>query len=169
MSSLVLVHTLGAKDLKNLLKKPDFRVKARNIHVHKGEHDDYEVSTQSKFIQLYAIEQNISRVIVGKAVRFTFNDRLAAQGHVLLEDVPHGKTTIVRLWLDRSISRSAVFKFTPDVMPSDITGYNMYNQKQVSSNSAGRIYYESADLADEINRTSPKTQSSLLRRCRSNR
>ena len=111
-----------------------------------------------------AIEQNISRVIVGKgSVIHLLMIALAAQGHVLLEDVPGiGKTTIVSA-LARSLNLSfRRIQFTPDVMPSDITGYNMYNQKTGEFEFQAGSIMSQLILADEINRTSPKTQSSLL-------
>lgn len=88
---------------------------------------------------------------------------MLAGGHILLEDIPGvGKTTLA-LAISKSMSLEyRRVQFTPDVMPSDITGFNMYNaQKQVFE------YHEGAAicnllLADEINRTSPKTQSALL-------
>lgn len=110
------------------------------------------------------IEENIEKVIVGK--RTTIEHlliALTAGGHVLIEDVPGiGKTTLVSALarsLDLSFSR---IQFTPDVMPSDVTGFNVYEQ------SSGKFIFRPGAvmaqviLADEINRTSPKTQSALL-------
>ena len=88
---------------------------------------------------------------------------LLSNGHALLEDVPGiGKTTMVHA-LSRSLDCSfARIQFTPDVMPSDITGLSVYNMKtQEFEFRAGPIFHQII-LADEINRTSPKTQSSLL-------
>jgi len=88
---------------------------------------------------------------------------LLSNGHVLLEDVPGiGKTTMVHS-LSRSLDCSfARIQFTPDVMPTDITGLSVYNMKtQEFEFHAGPIFHQII-LADEINRTSPKTQSSLL-------
>lgn len=113
---------------------------------------------------LKKIVENVEKVIVGKrnAVELTLIS-LICHGHVLIEDVPGvGKTSLVS-----SIARSvnASFKriqFTPDILPSDITGFSIYNQK------TGEFEYRSGAvmshiiLADEINRTSPKTQASLL-------
>jgi MoxR-like ATPase len=111
-----------------------------------------------------AIRQNISRVVVGK--EFAINLVLTAllcRGHVLLEDVPGiGKTTLVTA-LARSLGCTfRRIQFTPDIMPSDITGYTVPDR-----NSGDLVYRPGAImsqvvLADEINRTSPKTQSSLL-------
>lgn len=108
--------------------------------------------------------ENIERVIVGKrAVLERLIASLLCDGHVLIEDVPGvGKTQIVAT-LARSLN--GVFhriQFTPDVMPSDIMGFSMFNPSTREFE-----YREGAAmcnflLADEINRTSPKTQSSLL-------
>jgi MoxR-like ATPase len=113
---------------------------------------------------LKKIADNVENVIVGKrnAIELTIIS-LICNGHVLLEDVPGvGKTSLVSS-LAKSISSSFKrIQFTPDVLPSDITGFSIYNQK------TGEFEFRSGAancnilLADEINRTSPKTQSSLL-------
>ncbi len=88
---------------------------------------------------------------------------LIAGGHVLIEDVPGvGKTTLAS-----AISRAAGLdfrraQFTPDVMASDITGFNMYNKKTEGFEFRQGLVNTNILLADEINRASPKTQSSLL-------
>lgn len=88
---------------------------------------------------------------------------LLCGGHVLIEDVPGiGKTTLA-LALSQSID--GTFKriqFTPDVMPSDITGFSFFNQKTQEFEYYSGAVMNNILLADEINRTSPKTQSSLL-------
>ncbi|NLC25364.1 MAG: MoxR family ATPase [Fastidiosipila sp.] len=110
------------------------------------------------------IENNVAEVMVGKnkIIRLLLT-ALTAGGHVLIEDVPGiGKTTLVTA-LARSLDLDfARIQFTPDVMPSDVTGYNIFDQ-----NSGDFIFKPGAImtqilLADEINRTSPKTQSALL-------
>ena len=113
---------------------------------------------------VYTLQQNIRRVIVGKdeAIELALI-ALLCKGHVLIEDVPGvGKTTLVAA-LARSLSCSFKrIQFTPDVTPSDITGFTM------PSLQTGEMEYKSGAvmsqivLADEINRTSPRTQSSLL-------
>ncbi|MBN1892804.1 MAG: MoxR family ATPase [Clostridiales bacterium] len=110
------------------------------------------------------IRSNINRVMVGKdaAVNLLLI-ALLSRGHVLLEDVPGiGKTTLVNA-LAKSLDCSfARIQFTPDVMPSDITGLSVYNMKTREFEfHPGPIFHQIL-LADEINRTSPKTQSSLL-------
>ena len=110
------------------------------------------------------IIDNVEKVIIGKkeAIELALCSFLCG-GHVLIEDMPGvGKTSLVSALaksFDCSFKR---IQFTPDILPSDITGFSMYNQK------TGEFeYYQGAImsqiiLADEINRTSPKTQSALL-------
>ncbi|MCR5831936.1 MAG: MoxR family ATPase [Lachnospiraceae bacterium] len=88
---------------------------------------------------------------------------LIAGGHVLLEDVPGvGKTTLART-LSRLIDCSfARIQFTPDTLPSDITGLSVYNMKTGDFEYREGIIMHRLILADEINRTSPKTQAALL-------
>ena len=113
---------------------------------------------------LKKIVDNVEKVIVGKrnAIELTLV-ALICDGHVLLEDVPGvGKTSLVSA-LAKSVSASFKrIQFTPDVLPSDITGFSIYNQKTCEFEfRAGNAMCQIL-LADEINRTSPKTQSSLL-------
>jgi MoxR-like ATPase len=111
-----------------------------------------------------SIEQNIGRVIVGKETTIRLiMITLTAGGHLLIEDVPGiGKTTMVRALarsLDLQFSR---IQFTPDVMPSDVTGYNIFNPTTGEFEFRPGAIMTQILLADEINRTSPKTQSALL-------
>lgn len=110
------------------------------------------------------IIENISRVIVGKdrAIELLLVG-LLAEGHVLLEDVPGVAKTLLAKSLAKSIGGSFDrVQFTPDLLPADITGFNIYDQK------SGRFSFRPGPvitnvlLADEINRTIPRTQSSLL-------
>ena len=111
-----------------------------------------------------SILENIERVIVGKArPAELLLAALLAEGHVLLNDVPGVGKTLLAKSLARSIGGS--FKrvqFTPDLLPADITGFNIYDQK------AGQFRFQAGPvmsnvlLADEINRTIPRTQASLL-------
>jgi len=116
------------------------------------------------FSVFHKISKNINKVIVGKSTAIELIlVALLAEGHLLLEDVPGvGKTLIARS-LARSIGgKFRRIQFTPDLLPSDITGFNIYNQKE------GQFIFQPGPvmtnilLADEINRTIPRTQSSLL-------
>jgi len=110
------------------------------------------------------IEDNISRVMVGKRPAIhQLMIALASSGHVLLEDVPGiGKTTMVSA-LAKSLSLNFNrIQFTPDVMPSDVTGFNLYNPSNGKFEFQPGVIMTQLLLADEINRTSPKTQSALL-------
>ena len=113
---------------------------------------------------VYALQQNVRRVIVGKdgAIGLALI-ALLAKGHVLIEDVPGvGKTTLVAA-LARSLSCSFKrIQFTPDVMPSDITGFTMPSLQTGQMEFKPGAVMSQIVLADEINRTSPRTQSSLL-------
>ena len=88
---------------------------------------------------------------------------LLAGGHVLLEDFPGvGKTTVARILagsIDASFGR---IQFTPDTLPSDITGFLMFNMKTSQFEYKEGAIMRQIILADEINRTSPKTQSALI-------
>ena len=107
---------------------------------------------------------NIEKAIVGKRhqVRLVLTAMLS-EGHVLLEDVPGtGKTVLAKaiaLTLDGVSSR---IQFTPDLLPSDVTGVNTFNQKSGAWEFRPGPIFASVLLADEINRASPKTQSALL-------
>lgn len=114
--------------------------------------------------RLQKIVDEIKKSIKGKdAIILKVLCAMFAGGHILLEDIPGvGKTTLA-MAISQSMSLSYKrVQFTPDVMPSDITGFNMYNAQSQKFE-----FHEGAAmcnllLADEINRTSPKTQSSLL-------
>lgn len=111
-----------------------------------------------------AIEENISQVIIGKqnVVEYLLIS-LIASGHVLIEDVPGiGKTTLVSA-LAKSLSLSFKrIQFTTDLMPSDITGFNLYHPRDQEFVFQEGAVMANLVLADEINRSSPKTQSALL-------
>ena len=113
---------------------------------------------------VYALKENVRKVIVGKdeAIELALI-ALLCKGHVLIEDVPGvGKTTLAAALsrsLDCSFNR---IQFTPDVTPSDVTGFTMYNAQSGDMEFRPGVVMTQILLADEINRTSPKTQSSLL-------
>ena len=111
-----------------------------------------------------AIVDNVSRVIVGKTpvIEQTLA-ALIAQGHILVEDVPGvGKTMLAK---SLAASLGCQFKriqFTPDLLPSDITGISIYNQSTTQFEFRPGPVMAQVVLADEINRATPKTQSALL-------
>ena len=115
-----------------------------------------------RFAQL--LTKNVGKVIVGKseAVELIMIAMLC-KGHVLIEDVPGvGKTTLASAMaksIDCSFKR---IQFTPDITPSDITGFTMMNLKTGDMEYRQGLVMSQMVLCDEINRTSPKTQSSLL-------
>ncbi len=110
------------------------------------------------------VRENIQKVIVGKEEQI--NLALVAvlcEGHILMEDVPGtGKTTLAKA-LAASLGCSfRRIQFTPDLLPSDVTGINYFNQKaQEFEFRAGPVFAQ-VILADEINRATPRTQSALL-------
>src|SRR5690554_4412974 len=110
------------------------------------------------------IINNLKQVIIGKdEVLELVLISLLAKGHLLIEDVPGvGKTTLVKA-LARSLDLSYKrIQFTPDLMPSDILGVSIYDKDSATFNFKKGPIFNQILLADEINRTSPKTQSALL-------
>jgi MoxR-like ATPase len=110
------------------------------------------------------LRENIQKVIVGKDE--PINMALVAvlcEGHVLIEDVPGiGKTTLASA-LARSLGCSfRRIQFTPDLLPSDVTGLNWFNQKKQEFEFRPGPVMSQIVLADEINRATPRTQSALL-------
>lgn len=110
------------------------------------------------------ILSNIEKVMIGKRnVAELSIVALLAEGHVLLEDVPGvGKTMMVRSLAKSVGANFKRIQFTPDLLPSDITGTSIYNQKEMEFQFIPGPLMGNIILADEINRTSPKTQSALL-------
>src|SRR3989337_232465 len=110
------------------------------------------------------IGENIEKVIVGKrdAVKLAIIG-LLCQGHILIEDVPGvGKTVLVRS-LARSLGcEFSRIQFTPDMLPSDVTGASIYNQVSHQFEFRSGPIMAQVVLADEINRATPKTQAALL-------
>ncbi len=110
------------------------------------------------------VVESCSRVIVGKeeSIRLILISFLCS-GHVLLEDVPGtGKTMLLKAFAKTVGSRFKRIQFTPDLLPSDLTGINYYNQKTGEFQFRKGPLFSNVILADEINRATPRTQSSLL-------
>lgn len=110
------------------------------------------------------LEANVSRVVLGKpeVVRLCLVAMLASE-HVLLEDVPGVGKTLVGKAFAKSISGSfRRVQFTPDLLPSDITGSSIYDPERHEFVFTRGPIFANVVLADEINRTTPRTQSALL-------
>lgn len=121
-----------------------------------------EVNMDNK--KAFDILENLKKIIIGKDdVLEKVLIALLARGHLLIEDVPGvGKTTLVKALaksMDLSYKR---VQFTPDLTPSDIIGFSVYDKNTGTFSFKKGAIFNQIFLADEINRTSPKTQSSLL-------
>ena len=111
-----------------------------------------------------SIKSNISKVIIGKEETVDLLlTALISGGHVLLEDVPGMGKTVLAKTLAKSMSmRFSRIQFTPDLLPSDVTGLSYYNQEKGMFVFREGPVFTNLLLADEINRATPRTQSSLL-------
>jgi len=110
------------------------------------------------------IETNVEQVVRGKSeeIRLALV-ALIAEGHLLIEDVPGVGKTMLAKAIARSIDCSfRRIQFTPDLLPTDVTGVNVFNQEQRDFEFKPGAIFANIVLGDEINRASPKTQSALL-------
>lgn len=114
--------------------------------------------------KLIKIRENIQKVIIGKSENIDLIlTALLAGGHVLLDDVPGTGKTVLSKSLAKSVDAEFNrIQFTPDLLPSDVTGMNYYNQKESAFVLRKGPAFCNILLADEINRATPRTQSSLL-------
>ncbi|MBQ8092477.1 MAG: MoxR family ATPase [Clostridia bacterium] len=110
------------------------------------------------------IQSNISKVLIGKeTIVQQLLASILAGGHVLLEDVPGtGKTTLAKAFAKSIAGRFSRIQFTPDLLPSDVTGMTIYRQADSSFEFIKGPVFTNILLADEINRATPRTQSALL-------
>src|SRR5215472_9551267 len=121
-------------------------------------------SAQNLAIAVQHVVNNVERVIVGKAQAVAFSlIAVICHGHVLIEDVPGVGKTVLTKAIARSIGCSFKrIQFTPDLLPSDVTGVSIYNQKNGNFEFRPGPIMSQIVLADEVNRATPKTQSALL-------
>ncbi len=128
-----------------------------------------EVRERSQDWQRFAarfreIETNVEKVVRGKHAEIRLAlVALIAEGHLLIEDVPGVGKTMLAKAIARSIDCSfRRLQFTPDLLPTDVTGVNVFNQEQRDFEFRPGAIFANIVLGDEINRASPKTQSALL-------
>lgn len=123
-----------------------------------------ETSETTLFKTYTAVRDNISKVVVGKQdILDMIIVAVFCRGHVLLEDVPGtGKTLLIKSLAASLDCTAKRIQFTPDLLPSDLTGINYFNMKKSEFEFSPGPVFSNILLADEINRATPKTQSGLL-------
>ncbi|WP_231617297.1 AAA family ATPase [Novipirellula aureliae] len=113
---------------------------------------------------LSCLREQLGRVLLGKSEQIELVIAcLLAQGHLLLDDLPGtGKTTLAKALAECLGGRLARVQCTPDLLPTDVTGFNLFNQKTREFEFHAGPVFADVLLADELNRTTPRTQSALL-------
>ena len=121
-------------------------------------------STDTSHEILNALRLRLNTALVGKhEVIEMVLACVLAQGHLLLDDLPGlGKTTLAKALASSIGGKFARVQCTPDLLPTDITGFNIYNQKIQEFEFRGGPIFSDLLLADEINRATPRTQSALF-------
>ena len=119
---------------------------------------------QNELQKIVMAQKEIEKVVKGKSQKISkIIAAILAKGHILLEDVPGvGKTTTALAFSKVMNLSYGRVQFTPDVLPTDITGFSMFNKQTGAFEYKRGAVMCNLFLADEINRTSPKTQSALL-------
>lgn len=125
---------------------------------------DAEYANSRHFEQMSGLRSRLNEALKGKeSVIEHILIGLLARGHILLEDLPGlGKTTLARALADAIGGRFARLQCTPDLLPNDITGFNLFNQKASEFEFMPGPVFSDVLLADEINRATPRAQSALL-------
>jgi MoxR-like ATPase len=123
-------------------------------------------SEQASWFQstFQALADNVEQVVLGKrhVIELAFT-AMVSEGHLLLEDLPGtGKTSLARAMSQTVHGTSTRIQFTPDLLPGDVTGITVYDQRNGEFEFHAGPIFANVVLADEINRASPKTQSALL-------
>src|SRR3990167_3322320 len=125
---------------------------------------NYGIDGQMDNSCLHGLKENIEKVLIGKSdeVKLILVG-LLAQGHILIEDVPGvGKTVLARALAKSIACTFQRIQFTPDLLPSDILGVSLPNPKKGDFEFKPGPIFANIILADEVNRATPRTQSSLL-------